>query len=186
MIILWELFITFFKIGLFTFGGGYAMIPMIQAEVVARNWMDIDTVYNFIAISESTPGAFAVNIASFVGVEKAGPIGAIFATLGLVLPSFIIILIIAKIFVSSFGDNPHVRKFMNSVKPVIIGLLLGVLASLISKALFIDGTVGLLNVDFRNLSIFFTLLIVKLRFKKMSPILLIVLAALLGMLLYSI
>ena len=183
--IFWELFFTFFKIGLFTFGGGYAMIPMIQSEVLAQQWMEIDAVYNFIAIAESTPGAFAVNIASFIGADQAGPLGAIVATTGLVLPSFIIILVIAKIFISSFDKNRYVHRFIQSVKPVIIGLLLGVILTLVQKSLFLLATISLTTIDFRNVIIFFTLLIVKLKFPKVSPILLIVLAALLGMLVHT-
>ena len=186
MMVLWQLFITFFQIGLFTFGGGYAMIPMIQTEVVARQWMDVDTVFNFIAIAESTPGAFAVNIASFIGADQAGPLGAFIATTGLVLPSFIIILIIAKIFISSFANNRHVRKFINSVKPVIIGLLTGVFLTLITKAFFTETFVSLNTLDFRNLSILLTLIMIRLRFKKLSPILLIFLAAILGVVLHGI
>lgn len=184
--ILWELFITFFQIGLFTFGGGYAMIPMIRTEVVAKGWMDIETVYNFIAISESTPGPFAVNIATFIGARMGGVLGAIMATLGLVLPSFIIILIIAKVFASTFAQNKHVRKFLNSVKPVIVGLLLGVFISLLLKTVFIAFPISLVNIDYRNITILFTLIIIKLRFKKISPVILIIIAAILGMILYSI
>ncbi len=184
--ILLELFITFFKIGLFTFGGGYAMIPMIQTEVVAKGWMDIDTVYNFIAISESTPGPFAVNIATFIGAKTGGVFGAIIATFGLVLPSFIIILLIAKLFSTTFASNRQVRKFLNSVKPVIIGLLIGVFVTLVGKSFFVAMPISLNNFDYRNLAILLSLVIVKLRFKKISPIFLIIIAAVLGMILYSI
>ena len=100
--IFFELFITFFKIGLFTFGGGYAMLPLIQEEVTTRNWIPLEDLINFIAVSESTPGPFAINMATYVGSEVGGVygvMGSIFgsfcATLGVVLPSFIIILIIS-------------------------------------------------------------------------------------------
>ena len=87
-----ELFWTFLKIGAFTFGGGYAMIPLIQAEVGAHGWMSAEEVVNFVAVSESTPGPFAVNASTYVGMQTAGFAGAFCATLGVVLPSFIIIL----------------------------------------------------------------------------------------------
>ena len=90
-----KLFLSFFKIGLFTFGGGYAMIPLIQETVLNNNWMGLEKLIDFIAISESTPGPFAINMATFIGTTKGGFIGAVFSTLGVVLPSFIIILIVA-------------------------------------------------------------------------------------------
>ena len=98
------LFWTFFKIGLFTFGGGYAMIPLIQQEVTSHNWLSEDALLNFIGISEATPGPFAINIATFVGSSQYGFWGAVCATLGVVLPSFIIILLIASIF-TKFEQN---------------------------------------------------------------------------------
>ena len=96
--ILWLLFYNFFKIGLFTIGGGYAMIPMITEVVVEHGWLDVETVVDFIAVAESTPGPFAINIATFVGNHMGGLPGGILATLGVVLPSFLIILLIAKWF----------------------------------------------------------------------------------------
>ena len=82
-----ELFVTFFKIGLFTIGGGYAMLPLIQEEVQSNGWMTAQELVNFIAVSESTPGPFAVNVSTYVGAELAGLPGALCATLGVVLPS---------------------------------------------------------------------------------------------------
>ena len=96
--ILLELFLTFFKIGMFTIGGGYAMLPLIQADVIAHGWMPEEQIVNFIAVSESTPGPFAINISTYVGSQVGGILGAVCATLGVVLPSFIIILIVARIF----------------------------------------------------------------------------------------
>ena len=93
-----ELFYIFLKIGAFTFGGGYAMLPLIQDEVIAHNWIDSQSLIDFIAVSESTPGPFAVNIATYVGAEVGGIFGSFCATLGVILPSFIIILIVAKCF----------------------------------------------------------------------------------------
>ena len=91
-----ELFLTFFMIGLFTFGGGYAMLPLIQEQVIGKGWMTSEQIVDFIAVSESTPGPFAVNRATFIGTQMGGVLGAVCATLGVVLPSFIIILIVAK------------------------------------------------------------------------------------------
>ena len=99
-----ELFLTFFKIGAFTFGGGYAMLPLIQSEAIGNGWMTMEEIIDFIAVSESTPGPFAINMATFVGTQMGkeflgvggGILGAICATLGVVMPSFIVILFVAK------------------------------------------------------------------------------------------
>ena len=98
-----ELFLTFFKIGLFTIGGGYAMLPLIQADVQAKGWMTAEELVNFIAVSESTPGPFAVNVSTYVGAELAGLPGAFCATLGVVLPSFLIILLVARFYAAFRG-----------------------------------------------------------------------------------
>ena len=99
-----KLFLTFAKIGLFTFGGGYGMISLIQQEVIARGWLDAEALYRYIGICESTPGPIAVNMATFIGASQAGLPGNLCATLGVVLPSFIIILLIAAV-LKSFRIN---------------------------------------------------------------------------------
>ena len=109
-----ELFWTFLKIGLFTFGGGYAMIPLIQSEVLAKGWLSMEELVNFIAISESTPGPFAINIATYIGTETSGILGAVCSTFGLVLPSFVIILIVATAFMK-FKENKYVDGVMNGL-----------------------------------------------------------------------
>lgn len=96
MTLLIKLFITFFKIGLFTFGGGYAMLPMIQEQVQTNGWITSRELVDFIAVSESTPGPFAINISTYIGMEKAGIPGALCATVGVALPSFLIIIFVAK------------------------------------------------------------------------------------------
>ena len=124
-----SLFGIFFKIGLFTIGGGYAMIPMIKAEVVNMNWMSVNDLIDFIAIAESTPGPFAINIATYVGTIVGGQsniwqgiVGAIFATVGVVLPSFLIILLIAKYF-DGFKDNRYVSAALIGIRPAVVGLI---------------------------------------------------------------
>ena len=129
--IFFELFYTFFLIGAFTFGGGYAMLPLIQAEVERKGWLPSEQIVNFIAVSESTPGPFAINIATYVGNQMgmkefgsvfAGIIGAVCATLGVVLPSFIIILIVAKCY-EAFKSSTAVKGAMSGLKPAAIGLI---------------------------------------------------------------
>lgn len=119
-----QLFFEFFKIGLFTFGGGYAMIPLIQDAVIKLGWATNEELINFIAISESTPGPFAINMATFVGIKMAGVFGAVCTTLGVVLPSYIIILIIAKGY-QRYKESHIVMGLMSGLKPTVIGLLLG-------------------------------------------------------------
>jgi chromate transporter len=135
-----NLFLVFFKIGLFTFGGGYAMLPFIQQEVISRGWLTLEDVTNFVAVSESTPGPFAINIATYIGVEKAGIPGALCATLGVVLPSFIVILIVAKFFFA-FQKSKYVSGAMTGIRPVAIGLI-GAAALSIFSGVFITGWEG--------------------------------------------
>ena len=120
--ICFELFITFFLIGVFTFGGGYAMLPMIMQEVEAHGWADGDTLLDFIGLSESTPGPFAVNIATFLGESTGGIPGALCATLGVVLPSFVIILIVAEFF-SRYSNSFAVKGIMTGLRPAVLGLI---------------------------------------------------------------
>ena len=120
--ILLELFFTFFKIGLFTFGGGYAMLPLIQSEVQAQGWMSQSALVDFIAVSESTPGPFAINIATYVGSETAGVLGSVCATLGVVMPSFIVILIVAQCY-EKFKESFAVKGVLSGLRPAAIGLI---------------------------------------------------------------
>lgn len=125
---IWLLFVTFFKIGAFTFGGGYAMIPLIQREVCDNHkWLSDSDILDIIAIAESTPGPIAINSATFVGFKVAGFFGAAFATFGVVLPSFVIIAVLSKI-ISAFES-------VQAVKFAFMGIRAGVLA-LIVKALY--------------------------------------------------
>lgn len=122
-----ELFLTFLKIGAFTFGGGYAMIPLIQKETVeVKKWIKDEDILEIVAIAESTPGPIAVNSATFVGYKTAGTLGALFATFGVVLPSFVVISVISLV-LSEF-------EHLNVVKYAFFGIRAGVLA-LIVKAL---------------------------------------------------
>lgn len=178
--IYFELFITFFKIGLFTFGGGYAMLPLIQSEVAAHSWMELSDLVNFIAVSESTPGPFAINIATYVGSTVGGVLGSACATLGVVLPSFIVILIVAKIY-DKFKTSKVVSGVMTGLKPAVIGLIGSAVIS-IGTTVFIPN--GFSVSIFTDISLYVSLVIfaisVVLAFKKAHPILIICLAAVLG------
>ena len=118
-----EAFITFFKIGIFTLGGGYAMIPLIEEEVVNRKqWVSKDEMLDLIAIAQSCPGVFAINIATFVGYKLNKTRGAIATTIGTALPSFLIILAIAMFF-SQFKDNPVVAAMFKGIRPAVVALI---------------------------------------------------------------
>ncbi|MEE0857357.1 MAG: chromate transporter [Ruminococcus sp.] len=175
-----DLFLTFLKIGLFTFGGGYAMLPMIQEEVALNGWLDQSELIDFIAVSESTPGPFAVNIATFVGTRTGGIFGGLCATLGVVLPSFVIILIVARCY-QKFKSNKLVTGAMNGLKPAVVGLIAAALLSLSQTVFFPQ---GLSAAAFGTAQFYVSLGIfavaVVLAFKKLHPILIILLSAVIG------
>ena len=174
--ILLELFWTFFKIGAFTFGGGYAMLPLIQAEVAAHGWMDAAELVNFVAVSESTPGPFAVNISTFVGTRLAGLPGALCATLGVALPSFIIILIVAKCF-ARFKRSALVQGCMSGLRPAVVGLIATALLS-VGKTVFFPDRIAFGAAFFVSLGVF--LLSAALAFRKLHPIWIICISAAIG------
>ncbi len=177
-----ELFLTFLKIGAFTFGGGYAMLPLIQQEVTAKGWMELEQLVNFIAVSESTPGPFAINIATYVGSQVAplGILGSACATLGVVFPSFVIILIVARIY-DRFKNSRTVKGVMTGLKPAVVGLI-G--SAIISIALTVFFPVGLTLAVFKNVQFYVSVGIcvvcTVLAFKKVHPIIIICLSAIIG------
>ena len=184
-----ELFYTFFMIGIVTFGGGYAMLPMIQEQVGAR-WGEIipqESLLNFVAVSESTPGPFAINMATYVGSAVGGQYGtgwAIFgsfcATLGVVLPSFIIILIVAKCY-DKFRESRVVKGCMTGLKPAVVGLIGGAIMSVVVTVFFPIGySVAVLKTPAFYVSLATFGLMLTLAFKKVHPILLICMSAVIG------
>lgn len=128
------LFLEFFKIGLFTFGGGFAMIPLVEEVVLKHGWLSESAFYNFIGVCESTPGPIAINMATYVGSMQGGLFGSVVATLGVVMPSFIIILIVASV-LKKFTDNKYFKAFIKGVKPVVVALILSVGVILLAKSL---------------------------------------------------
>lgn len=117
------LFWTFFKIGLFTFGGGYAMIPMIEKELVEKKgWINSETISDMVAIAEATPGPIAVNLATFVGYQKGGVVGAVLSTLGLVIPSFLVIVIIS-VFLTYIEGNVWVESAFKGIRAGVVALV---------------------------------------------------------------
>ena len=177
-----ELFLMFMKLGAFTFGGGAAMMPFLEDEVVGRGWLSAEQFVDFVAISESTPGPFAVNIATFVGAEKGGFFGSVCATLGLVLPSFIIILVIAKCY-EKFKTNKLVAGAMTGLRPTSVGLIAAATLSIGFEVLFPAGFsfAAVISYEFiAALVIFVGMFLLCLFVKKFSPIYVILITAVLG------
>lgn len=176
-----DLFLTFLSIGAFTFGGGYAMLPLIQNAVLEKGWLTEEAIVNFIAVSESTPGPFAINIATYVGMETGGLFGAFCATLGVVVPSFVVILIVARIY-KKFQESKIVKGCMTGLRPTVIGLIGGAVLTIGQTVFFPDGF-GFANFDIYNfiISLVICLIGIFLIFKKkVHPIILVVVSAVLG------
>lgn len=132
--ILMSIFWTFFRIGAFTFGGGYAMIPLIQRETVeSKKWITDDDILEIVAIAESTPGPVAINSSTFVGYRVAGFWGAAFGTLGMVMPSFIVILAISSV-LREFQDLQAVQYAFQGIRAGVLALILKALVTMYKKA----------------------------------------------------
>ena len=190
--IFFELFYTFFLIGLFTFGGGYAMIPMIQEQVVSKGWITESSLTDFIAVSEATPGPFAINISTFVGNSVGGVFGAICSTIGVILPSLIVIIIIAMI-MKKFMKNKYVQGALKGVRPVVLALILSTAIVLFVKVIFFKSSSLTSEFEFDLRS--FTLLIIlssmlviykKVKKKNLGAIKLLGLSALLGIVIFTV
>jgi chromate transporter len=184
------LFLTFLKIGAVSFGGGYGMISLLSEEVINHGWLTEPELLNFIAVSESTPGPIAINMATFIGSSQYGLLGAFLATLGVVLPAFFIILIVASL-VTGLLKFAGVKAFLNGVKPVVVGLITAT-----AITMFLSVTLGLKSIDsaisfdYKALIIFSLVAVVSVVYKRfakknISPILLILISAGLGLLLYG-
>ena len=185
-----SLFGTFFRIGAFTIGGGYAMLPLIQREVAEkRKWIDESVMLDIVAIAESTPGPIAVNLATFIGSTQGGFLGALVATLGIVLPSFVIILIIAA-FVRNLMKYEVTKAILEAIRPTVVGMIFAVLLTMSALVLLGTKTIGTpLAPDYIGIALFLALLLLSFLYKKLlkkppSPILIILLSAAVGMLVY--
>jgi chromate transporter len=170
-----QLFITFFKIGLFTFGGGYAMISLIQTEIVVnKQWIDAATFTDIVAISQMTPGPIGINSATYVGYTVTGNVwGSMLATFAVCLPSFIIILLIALLY-NQFKKNRWFEAALRGIKPVVVGLIGSAAILLVTPENFVDWKSWLL----------FGSAFAATWWGKQSPITVILVAGLLGLLLY--
>ncbi len=171
---LFDIFKTFFKIGAFTLGGGYAMLPIIQKEVVDnKKWLKDDEFMDSIAVTNSLPGPLAINSATFVGYKTAGIPGAVVAALGAVLPSFMIILVIAMFF-GNFADNAVVEQIFAGVRPAVVALIVYALVKLTKS-------VGINKINMIIAIVALILILVA----NMHPILVIIMAGLAGLLIFN-
>lgn len=171
--IIFELFISFLKIGAFSFGGGYAMLPLIEKEIIeVHKWLTLPEFIDILAVVEMTPGPVAINSATFLGYKVAGVLGSIVATTAVVLPSIVVILIIAH-FLSKFKNSPYVEWAFKGIRPVVLGLI--VTASLtVSKNSILDIKSFVLMIVLFYLT----------SFKNLHPILTIVIAGVVGAVIY--
>ena len=185
------LFLTFLQVGAVSFGGGYGMISLIREKVLVHGWLTEEELLNMIAVSESTPGPIAVNMATFVGSTQGGILGSFLATLGVVLPSFIIILIIAAL-IRNFLKYKGVQAFLGGIRPCVVGLIVATAFTMLMSTLFSFKSMDNTPIpDIKGLMIFAVIALTaviskKIRKKPLSPILLILMSAGLGMVLYAV
>ena len=183
-----DLFLGFLKVGCFTFGGGYAAIPLIRDVVMSYGWLSDEMLTYMIAVSESTPGPIMVNMATYIGSSQAGVLGALTATLAVVLPSFIIILIITAILKTAI-KNKYVQAVLGGLKPCVIGIVLATGLFMLFGNLF--GSVSEICIDIRAIIICAALVLAMVLYKliakkKLSPVMLIILSAAAGIIVYGI
>lgn len=180
-----RLFFEFLKIGLFSFGGAYGAIPLIREAVTANHWANPDMFANLVALSESTPGPIMVNMATYIGSRQAGFPGALLSTVGVILPSFVIILIVTILF-QNVLKKKNVQAALKGIKPCVMGIIL---ATGISMALSICAPKGSGSADWLSCAIFFLLYAITVLYrtfkkKEFPPVALILLAAVCGCILF--
>ena len=190
--IYWQLFFTFLKVGAFTFGGGYAMLSLIGDSVLKYGWMTEEEFLNFIGVETVIPGPIAINMATYIGYGQGGFLGALLATLGVALPSFVMILVIAM-FIRNLIKYPPVKSFIIGMRPALGGLILSVAVTMaLTVFLGIDRVkTATVAFDWRMLVILAIVVFVPLiwkrrRKKEISSVVLVVISGILGALLFSI
>ena len=186
--ILLDLFLGFLKVGCFAFGGAYGAIPLIRDVVMSYGWLSDEMLTYMIAVSESTPGPIMVNLATYVGSNQAGLLGAIVATFAVVLPAFLIVLLIVALLKTAL-KNRYVQAVLRGMKPCVIGIVLATGAYMILKSCF--GTLPAVSADVQAILITAVLFAAMIgykhfRKKKLSPIMIIVLSAAAGIIVYGV
>mgnify|MGYP003503506489 CR=1 FL=1 len=177
--ILFELFFTFFKIGLFTFGGGYAMLSLIQNEIVEQQgWLTASQFADIVAVSQMTPGPIAINSATYIGYTVGGFWGSVVATFAVCLPALTIMLALTKFFLK-LKDNHYVHSVLVAMRPVVVGMIAAAALLLMFPKNSADGTF----IDHWSWILFGATLYAS--YKKVNPILLILLSAVAGIVIYA-
>ena len=187
-----KLFLTFLEIGAVSFGGGYGMISLVREKVITNGWLTEGEFLNMIAVAESTPGPIAVNMATFVGSTQGGVLGSALATLGVVLPAFIIMLIIASL-IRNLLKYKGVQAVLGGIRPAVVGLIIATASTMIlGSVLGISASGPALSIPelVKNVAIFASVVALatvykKIKKKKISPILLIVFSGVMGLILFS-
>ena len=164
MVSLWQIFLVFAKIGAFTIGGGYAMIPLIQNELTRRQWIGEEELPDIIAIAQSAPGLLSVNVSIFAGYKLRGLKGSVVATLGSILPAFVIILVIA-VLLNNYQDNPVIIRIFKGIRPVVVSLIAVPMVNMARKNnktwwAWVICIVSMLLVAFLNVSAIYVLMVV--------------------------
>lgn len=186
--IYWDLFLGFLKVGLFSFGGAYGAIPVIREVVLANGWVSEDAFAYLLAISESTPGPIMVNTATYIGNEVGGILGSALATFTVCLPAFIIILLLSMI-LKNFLKNQYVQAVLDGIKPCIIGIIVATGLHMIIENAFANGlsipknwqTFVIMAITLVSMLIYY-----KIKKKNISPIMLIAVSAVSGIVIYGI
>ena len=174
------LFFEFFKIGLFCFGGAFGMIPIIKDVVLKYEWMTETDFYSFLGVCESTPGPIAVNLATYIGSTQGGFFGSLFAVLGVILPSFIVILLIASV-LKNFTENKYFKAVMSGIKPVVVALILFTGITFLLETVGVSyGNVDISAVVLFGLTVGIHLFFTRVLKKKLSSVFLILISAALG------
>ena len=187
-----QLFLTFLKVGAFAFGGGYAMLSLIGESVLSYGWMNEEELLNFVGVETVIPGPIAVNMATYIGYEQAGFLGALLATIGVVLPSFIIILLVAAV-IKNLLKYPAVKTFIAGMRPALGGLILSVAVTMALTVFFGIDTVKTTAISFDWCSVIILAVLIaippiwnKFKKKEFSSILLVIISGMLGIVLYGI
>ena len=187
-----QLFLTFLKVGTFAFGGGYAMLSLIGDSVLRYGWMTEKELLNFVGVETVIPGPIAVNMATYIGYEQGGFLGALLSTIGVVLPSFIIILLIASIIKNLLKYAP-VKTFIASMRPALGGLILSVAVTMALTVFFGINSIKNINFtfDWRSLVVMAVIILIpiiwkRVKKKEFSSILLVIISGVMGMLLFGV
>ena len=186
-----QLFLTFLKVGAFAFGGGYAMLSLIGDSVLKYGWMTEEELLNFVGVETVIPGPIAVNMATYIGYEQGGFLGALLATIGVVLPSFIVILVVAAC-IKNLLKYPPVKTFIASMRPALGGLIVSVAVTMALTVFFGIDTINSINLsfDWRTLVVLAAVIAIpivwkRIKKKEFSSILLVVISGVMGMLLFG-